>query len=99
MRFLAAVLAAACLHAPAATTGSIRVFSDQLPDALPPALLDFAASHYAGAQKLGRTTTEALKARNPRFFAIQYRADGRAAAGQFRPTGISRRRGSSTRRR
>ncbi len=73
MRFLAAVLAAAALHTPAATSGSIRVFSDQLPDGMTPALLDFAAAHYAGAQKLGRTTTERLKARNPRFFAIQYR--------------------------
>jgi len=73
VRAVAAVLAAASLHAPASTTGSIRVFSDQLPDGLPPALLDFAASHYAGAQKLGRMTTRELKARNPAFFAIQYR--------------------------
>ena len=69
---LAAALALA-LPAPAPTTGTIGVFSDQLPDGMPAALLRFAATHYAGAQKLGRTTTLALKQQNPAFFAIQYR--------------------------
>lgn len=80
MRVAAALIAALALVAPAVaatrpapTTDRIRVFSDQLPDGLSPGLLDFAASHYAGAQKLGATTTEALKHRNPAFFAIQYR--------------------------
>jgi putative glycosyl hydrolase-like family 15 (GHL15) protein len=68
-----AALLALALAAPAPTTDTIRVFSDQLPDGLPPALLDFAATHDAGAQKLGASTTLALKRRNPRFFAIQYR--------------------------
>jgi hypothetical protein len=80
VRLAALVLAALALAAPAAartkpapTTDRIRVFSDQLPDGLSPALLDFAAAHYAGAQKLGATTTDALRSRNPAFFMIQYR--------------------------
>ena len=80
MRLGALVLATLALAAPAAartkpapTTDRIRVFSDQLPDGLSPSLLDFAATHYAGAQKLGATTTDALRAHNPAFFAIQYR--------------------------
>jgi hypothetical protein len=70
---LAALLAAVTLAAPAPTTDRIRVFSDQLPDGMPPALVDFAATHYAGAQKLGASLTDALKRRNPQFFMIQYR--------------------------
>jgi hypothetical protein len=70
---LAALLAAASLAAPAPTSDGIRVFSDQLPDAMPAPLVDFAATHYAGAQKLGVSLTEALKRRNPSFFMIQYR--------------------------
>jgi len=72
---LAAAVAslALSLAAPAPTTTTIGVFSDQLPDGMPPALVRFAATHYAGAQKLGRATTLALKQQNPRFFAIQYR--------------------------
>jgi hypothetical protein len=69
----AAVTAALALAAPAPTSNAIRVFSDQLPDSLSPGLVDFAASHYAGAQKLGATLTDALKQRNPQFFMIQYR--------------------------
>jgi hypothetical protein len=72
---LAALSAAAALTLaqPAPTTDQIRVFSDQLPDGLPAALVDFAATHYAGAQKLGAQLTDELKARNPQFFMIQYR--------------------------
>lgn len=75
MHALAAAVAsvALALSAPAPTTSSIGVFSDQLPDGMPPALVRFAATHYDGAQKLGRTTTLALKQQNPRFFALQYR--------------------------
>jgi len=51
----------------------IGVFSDQLPDNLPPPLLQFAATHYAGAQKLGASETLALKRVNPKFTMIQYR--------------------------
>lgn len=72
----AALLAAAPALAaskPAPTTDRTRVFSDQLPDGLSPGLLDFAAAHYAGAQKLGASETLALKKRNPAFFMIQYR--------------------------
>lgn len=70
---LAALLAALTLAAPAPTADQIRVFSDQLPDGMPPALVDFAATHYAGAQKLGASLTDALKKRNAQFFMIQYR--------------------------
>jgi hypothetical protein len=55
------------------TTVGVHVFSDQLPDGLSPGLLRFAATHYAGAQKLGLSETKALKAINPNFFMIQYR--------------------------
>ncbi len=55
------------------TTVGVHVFSDQLPDGLTPGLLRFAATHYAGAQKLGLTETHALKKINPDFFMIQYR--------------------------
>lgn len=72
MRLLAS-LAVALVAMPAPTSDRIRVFSDQLPDGLPPALVAFAAAHYAGAQKLGASETLALKARNPAFMAIQYR--------------------------
>jgi hypothetical protein len=51
----------------------IGVFSDQLPDNLPPPMVRFAATHYAGAQKLGASETLALKRVNPRFTMIQYR--------------------------
>ena len=64
---------ALALSAPAPTTSSIGVFADQLPDGMPPTLLRFAATHYDGAQKLGRTTTLALKRQNQHFFALQYR--------------------------
>jgi hypothetical protein len=65
--------AGAALVQPAPTTTQIRVFSDQLPDGLSPGLVRFAATHYAGAQKLGASETLALKAQNPAFFMIQYR--------------------------
>jgi hypothetical protein len=76
--FVAALAAALSLavvpaHAPAASTTKVAVFADQLPDDLSPALVRFAATHYAGAQKLGRRLTLALKKENPRFFAVQYR--------------------------
>lgn len=67
---LAAASPAAGATAPVPTNDTIRVFSDQLPDGLSPALLSFAATHYAGAQKLGASETVALKARNPSFFMI-----------------------------
>ena len=55
------------------TSAGVHVFSDQLPDGLSPGLLRFAATHYAGAQKLGASETAALKRLNPRFFMVQYR--------------------------
>ena len=70
---LVAASPAAATAKPAATTDATRVFSDQLPDGLSPGLLAFAATHYAGAQKLGASETAALKAKNPAFFMIQYR--------------------------
>jgi Hypothetical glycosyl hydrolase family 15 len=72
MRLLAAA-AAALVALPAPTGDRIRVFSDQLPDGLSPSLVRFAATHYAGAQKLGASETLALKRVNPQFFMIQYR--------------------------
>src|SRR6185437_6503038 len=55
------------------TTSGVHVFSDQLPDGLTPGLLRFAATHYAGGQKLGLSETKALKRIDPSFFTIQYR--------------------------
>jgi Hypothetical glycosyl hydrolase family 15 len=69
----AAVALASPPTAPASTANAIGVVADQLPDGMPPALVQFAATHDDGAQKLGRTTTLALKAQNPRFFVLQYR--------------------------
>jgi hypothetical protein len=69
----AAAQARAPLSVLSGTSSGVHVFSDQLPDGLAPGLLRFAATHYAGAQKLGRSETVALKAINPRFFMIQYR--------------------------
>lgn len=73
MGALAALAASALVALPAPTSDRIRVFSDQLPDGLAPALVRFAAMHYAGAQKLGASETLALKRVNPQFFMIQYR--------------------------
>jgi hypothetical protein len=70
---LLAVLTASLVALPAPTNDRIRVFSDQLPDGLSPGLVQFAATHYAGAQKLGASLTDQLKAKNPAFFMIQYR--------------------------
>ena len=70
---LVVVAAPAAADLPARTDTTIGVLSDQLPDGLSPGLLRFAATHYAGAQKLGRSETRALKAIDPRFFMIQYR--------------------------
>jgi hypothetical protein len=75
---LALLAVAAALAAPVPvsalpdTTARTAVFSDQLPQ-LSPALARFAATHYAGAQKLTHSQTAQLKAVNPRFFMVQYR--------------------------
>lgn len=70
---LLSLLASTLVALPAPTADRIRVFSDQLPDGLSPGLLEFAATHYAGAQKLGASETLTLKKLNPGFFMIQYR--------------------------
>src|SRR4051794_9967623 len=76
---------------PAATNSRIGIFEDQLANPLSAGLLRFAATHYAGAQKLPAAQTDALKRINPRFFVIQYRlALGlgyRATTGSCSPTG------------
>ena len=79
MRLRAALLLAAAFAGSAQaarlpnTTTGVHVFSDELPDGLTPPLLRFAATHYAGAQKLGLSETKALKRIAPNFFMIQYR--------------------------
>lgn len=99
-----AALAASCLAASAApapttrasgrlpdTSDGIFVFNDQLAGGLSPGLLRFAATHYAGAQKLPASQVDALKAHNRNFFVLQYRlAIGlgyRLPDGACRPTG------------
>jgi hypothetical protein len=52
---------------------AVQIFADQLPDRLSPGLLRFAAAHYVGAVKLGRSVTVALHRLQPRFVALQYR--------------------------
>lgn len=99
-----AALAASCLAASAApapptraggrlpdTSDGIFVFDDQLGGGLSPGLLRFAATHYAGAQKLPASQVDALRAHNRDFFVLQYRlAIGlgyRLPDGACRPTG------------
>ena len=55
------------------TRDGIHVFNDQLAGGLSPGLLRFAATHYAGAQKLPAEQIGALKRSNRNFFVVQYR--------------------------
>src|SRR5205085_980530 len=58
---------------PASSHDRVAVFEDQLAGGLSPGLLRFAATRYAGAQKLPASQIDALKAIRPGFFVIQYR--------------------------
>lgn len=73
------------------TSVGVHVFDDQLPGTLSPALLDFVAEHVDGAQKLPRSLSDALHARNDRFVVLQYRLGiglgYRTAADECEPAG------------
>lgn len=54
------------------TRDRIVVFEDQLPSAMTEAQCRFAATHYAGSQKMSRTWTRRLRTINPRFLMLHY---------------------------
>jgi hypothetical protein len=54
------------------TGAGIHVFNDQL-GSLSPGRVAFAASHYAGTQKMTRADADALRAVNPDFVILHYR--------------------------
>ena len=73
------------------TSRGIHVFNDQLASNLSDAQVQFAASHYAGAQKLTRSEADRLRAVNPGFLILHYRlGDGlgyRSTQNGCQPTG------------
>ncbi len=74
------------------TTSGIHVFNDQIDvDFLTDAQAEFAATHYAGAQKTTLSGTQRLRAYNPDFVALHYRLGlglgYRAAEAGCQPTG------------
>lgn len=54
------------------TRERIVVFEDQLPTAMTEAQCRFAATHYAGSQKMPRAWTRRVRAINPRFLMLHY---------------------------
>jgi hypothetical protein len=73
------------------TRQGISVFNDQLSTTMTEAQMRFAATHYAGTQKMTRIDADRLRAINPDFIIIHYRlglALGyRAIQGNCQPTG------------
>ncbi|MEW5873095.1 MAG: putative glycoside hydrolase [Chloroflexota bacterium] len=73
------------------TTQGIHVFNDQLVPWMSAAQYRFAATHYAGTQKMTRSDAERLRALNPDFLILHYRLGGalgyRAIQGGCQPTG------------
>ena len=55
------------------TSIGIHVFSDQVPDGLSDAMLQFIAGHYDGAQKMRTVFTDAVRAYNENFVMLHYR--------------------------
>ena len=55
------------------TNTGIHVFNDQLAYGLSEAQTQFAATHYAGAQKLTRSQADQLRAISPGFIVLHYR--------------------------
>jgi hypothetical protein len=55
------------------TSAGIHVFNDQLADYVNDAQFRFAATHYAGAQKMTRSAADRLRAINPNFLILHYR--------------------------
>lgn len=75
------------------TTEGIHVFNDQISDLnnLTEAQVVFAATHYAGVQKVTRTDADRLRTVNPGLLILHYRLGlglgYRAAEGNCQPTG------------
>jgi hypothetical protein len=73
------------------TTRGVHVFKDQIDEGLNDAQLNFAATHYAGAQKLLRREADRLRAINPGFLVLHYRLGlgigYRAVTAGCQPTG------------
>ncbi len=73
------------------TARGVHVFNDQLNSRMSDAQVRFAATHYAGCQKMERAQADRLRAVNPGFVILHYRlGDGlgyRAAEGDCQPTG------------
>ncbi|MHB0877439.1 MAG: putative glycoside hydrolase [Anaerolineae bacterium] len=73
------------------TSAGIHVFNDQLANGLTDAQAAFAATHYAGSQKLTRSQAERLRAVNPGFLVLHYRlGEGlgyRSVSGGCQPDG------------
>jgi hypothetical protein len=79
------IVALACLLAPAGgraqaqarafpnTRDGVHVFYDQLPFNLTTQQLAWAATHFAGCQKVPRSMVDALRASNPNFLVLNYR--------------------------
>ena len=55
------------------TSDGIHVFNDQLPPNLSDAQWEFAATHYAGVQKMTRTDADTLRSYNPNLLILHYR--------------------------
>jgi hypothetical protein len=55
------------------TFSNIHVFNDQLASSMSEAQFQFAATHYAGAQKMTRSDAEHLRQYNPSFVVLHYR--------------------------
>lgn len=73
------------------TTRGVHVFNDQLAPWMSEAQWQFAATHYAGTQKMLRADADHLRAINPGFLILHYRLGHalgyRAIEGDCRPTG------------
>ena len=73
------------------TTRGVHVFSDQLAPWLSIEQVQFAATHYAGTQKVTRVEADRLRAINPRFLILHYRLGHglgyRETSGACQPSG------------
>jgi hypothetical protein len=73
------------------TSRGIHVFNDQLADGMSEALVRFAATHYAGTQKMTRTEADRLRTVTPGFLILHYRLGVglgyRTTTGSCQPTG------------
>ena len=65
------------------TTRGVHVFNDQLTPWMTDAQAAFAATHYAGSQKLTRSLADRLRGHNPAFLVLHYRL---GAGLGYRPT-------------